>query len=66
MTKKTSNAFDIDGWWKLSNDLNLGLIYLDALGRNLVTKDNTLGNHEVTLLSIEHQVSFLASLQYDV
>jgi len=31
-----------------------------------MTKDNPLGNHEMTFLPIKHQVSFLASFQYDV
>src|SRR4051812_33482078 len=42
---------------------NLGPVHLDSPFRNLVAKNNSLVDHEVTLLPVEHQICLLTSLQ---
>src|SRR3954468_17102783 len=63
MTEKTTNTFDVPWIGHPFNSFNLRLVHFNSPFKNLVTKNDPLINHEMTLLPIEHQICFFTSLQ---
>ncbi len=63
MSKETANSLDTCRDLELLNHLYLGLVDFDAFGGHYMAQDNSRLDHEVTLLPIQNQMDFLASLQ---
>src|SRR3954469_22042845 len=63
MTEKTRNTFDVPWIGHPFNNFNLCLVHLNSPFGNVVTKNYTFVNHEMTLLPIKHQFCFFTSLQ---
>src|SRR3954467_2994254 len=63
MTQKTTNTFNVPWIGHSFNSFNFCLVHFNSPFENLVSKNYSFVNHEVTLLPIEHQICFFTSLQ---
>src|SRR3954463_3852730 len=63
MTEKTTNTFDVPWIGHPFNSFNFRLFHCNSPFGNLVSKNYPFVNHEMALLSIEHQICFFTSLQ---
>ena len=63
MTKELSNCLYIRWRWQLGNKFNFCLVNFYSPARDNVSQYNSLVDHKMALLPVEHQVLLYASLQ---
>ena len=63
MTKELPNYFYICWGWQFGNKLNFCFVNFYSPAGNNVPRYNSLVNHKMALLPVEHQVLFYAPLQ---
>ncbi|RVW78556.1 hypothetical protein CK203_049769 [Vitis vinifera] len=63
MAKELPYSFDSHWRWKLDNKFNLCFVHFNAFLGDDMLKDNSLVYHEMTFLSVKHQIFLNASTQ---
>src|SRR4051812_17939454 len=63
MTKDTTNTFDILRTRHLLNCFNFGSVNFNTSFRDIMSKNNSFINHEMTFIPVKNKVCFFTSLQ---